>query len=300
MTHRVVGRWGEDTEQAGDAAPDAGEHSLALKQSSVLQLSWRIHTRSQQPILLWGQDEASTLRGKHWEINVEKTTAGMFRFSVMNYKSEKSCRIKIILVYSFTYSDSNNKVAEISQVDVSLCVVALLGQAGPQTSRSLHRHGQDGDGLNAGRLQRCCGRHRHEVGCVVVLTAGQLQLLTHWQLQPNTEIESLVHESVRVSSRAATDQTFSTNHAVEKLHHSQWNPHKHSLLTKESNHQLRGWKHGCNYWLFLLSITKRIISMINRVVVNLYKVKTFWKMFITMSKCPKWQTAEISKTSSHN
>lgn len=62
MTHCVAAWWGEDAEQAGNTAPDAGEHSLTLHQGSVLQLSRRICTRSQQSILHRGQDEASTLR----------------------------------------------------------------------------------------------------------------------------------------------------------------------------------------------------------------------------------------------
>lgn len=51
MSHCVVGWWGEDAEQAGDPASDAREHSLTLLQGSVLQLSRRIYTRSQQPAL---------------------------------------------------------------------------------------------------------------------------------------------------------------------------------------------------------------------------------------------------------
>lgn len=48
MTHCVVDWWGEDAEQAGDTASDAGEHSLTLLQGSVLKLSRRICTRSQK------------------------------------------------------------------------------------------------------------------------------------------------------------------------------------------------------------------------------------------------------------
>lgn len=51
MIYCVVGWWGEDAEQAGDPASDAREHSLTLLQGSVLQLSRRIYTRSQQPAL---------------------------------------------------------------------------------------------------------------------------------------------------------------------------------------------------------------------------------------------------------
>lgn len=169
VTHCVADWRGEDAEQAGDAAPDAGEHSLTLHQGSVLQLSRRICTRSQQSILHRRQDEASTLTEEG------KSSAGLEVLA-----AQASSQI------GFTYPDSNHKVAEISQVHVCLRVVALLGQAGPPASRSLCRHRQDGDGLNAGRLQRRGGRQGHEVGRVVVLTAGQLQLLTHRQLQENT------------------------------------------------------------------------------------------------------------------
>lgn len=85
-----------------------------------------------------------------------------------------------------TYSDSNNKVAQISQVHIGLCVVALLGEAGPVANRSFCSHRQDRDGLNSSHLQGSSGSHSHKVSSVVVLTAGQLQLLTNWDLQENT------------------------------------------------------------------------------------------------------------------
>lgn len=61
MTHGVIDRGGEDPEQAGDAASDAGEHSVTLHQGSVLQLPRRICARSQESIVHRGQNEASTL-----------------------------------------------------------------------------------------------------------------------------------------------------------------------------------------------------------------------------------------------
>lgn len=86
---------------------------------------------------------------------------------------------------TFTYSDGDNKVAQVPQAHIGLGVVTLLGQAGPQSSRSLRRHSQDGDGLDAGHVKRRGGRHGHEVSGVVVVAAGQLQLFTHRQLQEN-------------------------------------------------------------------------------------------------------------------
>lgn len=47
MTHSVIDRGGENPEQAGDAASDAGQHSLTLHQDPELQLSRRIWTRPQ-------------------------------------------------------------------------------------------------------------------------------------------------------------------------------------------------------------------------------------------------------------
>lgn len=72
MTHCVADGWGEDAEQAGNTAPDAGEHSLTLRQGSVLQLSGRICTRSQQSILDRGQDETSTLREERKVRNTDR------------------------------------------------------------------------------------------------------------------------------------------------------------------------------------------------------------------------------------
>lgn len=50
MTYCVIGWWGENAEQAGHTASNARQHSLTLHQGSVLQLSGRICTRSQQPV----------------------------------------------------------------------------------------------------------------------------------------------------------------------------------------------------------------------------------------------------------
>lgn len=93
---------------------------------------------------------------------------------------------KLKIYWGPTYSDSNNKVAEIAQVHISLCVVALLGEAGPEASCSFCSDCQDGDGLNGSHLQGRGGRQRHKIGGVIVLAAGQLQLLTNWELQENS------------------------------------------------------------------------------------------------------------------
>lgn len=97
-----------------------------------------------------------------------------------------------------THSDSDNTVAQVSQIHLCLCVVPLLGQTGPPASGSLCSHSEDRDGLKAGRLQRRARRHVDEVCCVAVLAAGQLQLLTHRHLQENTSvsIEDTVEQSI--------------------------------------------------------------------------------------------------------
>lgn len=44
FTHRVVGWRGQDAEQAGHAASDAGQHPLTLLQRPTLKLSRRIRS----------------------------------------------------------------------------------------------------------------------------------------------------------------------------------------------------------------------------------------------------------------
>lgn len=84
-THCVIGWWGEDTKQAGDTASDAGQHPLTLLQRSTLQLSRRIRTHSQQPVLCGGQDEVPTLKGqRNVRIKDRSQTTGLFQLDTQS------------------------------------------------------------------------------------------------------------------------------------------------------------------------------------------------------------------------
>lgn len=80
------------------------------------------------------------------------------------------------------YPHSDHKVAEVSQVELRLGVVPLVGEAGPEAGGALGGHRQDGDGLDRGSLQGPGAAEGHHVGRVGVLAKGQLQLLTHREL----------------------------------------------------------------------------------------------------------------------
>ena len=85
------------------------------------------------------------------------------------------------------YPHGDHKVAEISQFQVCLCMVPLVGEAGPVPGPALRPHRQDRDGLDRGRLQGPGAADGHQVSRVFVLAGGQLQLLTHTQLWNSPE-----------------------------------------------------------------------------------------------------------------
>ncbi|KAF3852728.1 hypothetical protein F7725_006083 [Dissostichus mawsoni] len=94
-------------------------------------------------------------------------------------------------------------------------------ETGPQTGCSLHRQNQHGDGLNAGRLQRSGGGNGHQVGGVVVLTVGKLQLLTHRQLQDNRgrrvwQIFQMISLSPQIIQAQPLSSTFTEIWSISK------------------------------------------------------------------------------------
>lgn len=92
-----------------------------------------------------------------------------------------------VLRIPFAYPHGDHKVAEVSQLELRLCVVPLVGEAGPEAGGALGGHRQDGDGLDRGVLQGPRAAEGHQVGRVGILAGGQLQLLTYRELGKRPE-----------------------------------------------------------------------------------------------------------------